>query len=216
MALRAAAIDEAHSGQVDGIATGKAKGLCLPFTPAVRNEPTVGEVGWMAERQGFEPWDRLRDQRFSRPPRSTTPAPLQQVGASRYSVRARIVHGVTGNVGAPVRVGGKPGRGASRRGPIQPLPACDQNGREGGIRFARAKRKASCFLVLFAQALIARGFEPLLATSTPSTKLADSRLRTCDQNGGEGGIRTLGRVAPTHDFQSCTFGHSVTSPWIWQ
>jgi hypothetical protein len=29
---------------------------------------------------------------------------------------------------------------------------------------------------------------------------------------GEGGIRTLGTVARTHDFQSCTFGHSVTSP----
>ena len=32
--------------------------------------------GFMAERQGFEPWERLRAQRFSRPPRSTTPAPL--------------------------------------------------------------------------------------------------------------------------------------------
>ena len=30
--------------------------------------------------------------------------------------------------------------------------------------------------------------------------------------GGEGGIRTLGVLAHTHDFQSCTFGHSVTSP----
>ncbi len=29
---------------------------------------------------------------------------------------------------------------------------------------------------------------------------------------GEGGIRTRGTVARTHDFQSCTFGHSVTSP----
>ena len=39
-------------------------------------------INWMlfnfiAERQGFEPWDHSRDQRFSRPPRSTTPAPLQ-------------------------------------------------------------------------------------------------------------------------------------------
>ena len=31
----------------------------------------------MAEREGFEPSERLRAQRFSRPPRSTTPAPLQ-------------------------------------------------------------------------------------------------------------------------------------------
>lgn len=32
----------------------------------------------MAERQGFEPWGRLRAQRFSRPPRSTAPAPLRE------------------------------------------------------------------------------------------------------------------------------------------
>jgi hypothetical protein len=31
----------------------------------------------MAERQGFEPWERLRAQRFSRPPRSTAPASLR-------------------------------------------------------------------------------------------------------------------------------------------
>ena len=31
----------------------------------------------MAERQGFEPWVGLHPQRFSRPPRSTTPAPLR-------------------------------------------------------------------------------------------------------------------------------------------
>jgi Phage integrase family len=34
----------------------------------------------------------------------------------------------------------------------------------------------------------------------------------CDYFCGEGGIRTLGTVSRTHDFQSCTFGHSVTSP----
>ncbi len=32
----------------------------------------------MAEREGFEPSERLRAQRFSRPPRSTTPAPLRE------------------------------------------------------------------------------------------------------------------------------------------
>jgi hypothetical protein len=30
--------------------------------------------------------------------------------------------------------------------------------------------------------------------------------------GGEGGIRTHGRVAPTLDFESSTFDHSATSP----
>lgn len=34
-----------------------------------------------AERQGFEPWVPVRVQRFSRPPRSTTPAPLLVVSA---------------------------------------------------------------------------------------------------------------------------------------
>ena len=32
---------------------------------------------FMAEREGFEPSVHLRVQRFSRPPRSTTPAPLR-------------------------------------------------------------------------------------------------------------------------------------------
>ena len=31
-------------------------------------------------------------------------------------------------------------------------------------------------------------------------------------SGGEGGIRTHGRVAPTLDFESSTFDHSATSP----
>ena len=30
--------------------------------------------------------------------------------------------------------------------------------------------------------------------------------------GGEGGIRTHGRLAPTPDFESGTFDHSATSP----
>ena len=32
--------------------------------------------------------------------------------------------------------------------------------------------------------------------------------------GGKGGIRTPGAVARTRDFQSRTFGHSVTSPGL--
>ncbi len=35
--------------------------------------------GVMAERQGFEPWVPVKAQRFSRPPRSTTPAPLHRL-----------------------------------------------------------------------------------------------------------------------------------------
>ena len=41
-----------------------------------------------------------------------------------------------------------------------------------------------------------------------SHSLADGQA----MRGGEGGIRTLGTVAGTHDFQSCTFDHSVTPP----
>ena len=37
-------------------------------------------------------------------------------------------------------------------------------------------------------------------------------------NGGESGIRTHGRVSPTHAFQACSFNHSDISPdeWIQQ
>ena len=40
-----------------------------------------------------------------------------------------------------------------------------------------------------------------------TTNLASSKLF-----GGEGGIRTHGRLAPTPDFESGTFDHSATSP----
>src|ERR1700690_390289 len=33
-----------------------------------------------------------------------------------------------------------------------------------------------------------------------------------EKSGGEGGIRTLGTLAGSHDFQSCTFDPSATSP----
>ena len=85
--------------------------------------PRVRVGGAMAERVGFEPTDRLHGQRFSRPPHSTTLAPLL---VRRPSGVLRLL-----------------------------LP----------------------------------------------------------RNGGEGGIRTHGRVAPTHAFQACTFDHSVTSPY---
>ena len=38
----------------------------------------------LAERQGFEPWVGLHPQRFSRPPRSTAPAPLREAGRAGY------------------------------------------------------------------------------------------------------------------------------------
>ncbi len=46
-------------------------------------------LGVMAERQGFEPWVGLHPQRFSRPPRSTTPAPLR-AGVVRRNTQGSI------------------------------------------------------------------------------------------------------------------------------
>ena len=35
------------------------------------------------------------------------------------------------------------------------------------------------------------------------------------RTGGESGIRTHGRVSPTHAFQACSFNHSDISPHLW-
>ena len=50
----------------------------------------------MAERQGFEPWVLAKVQRFSRPPRSTTPAPLRGE-RGKYSPMRGIARGQTGS-----------------------------------------------------------------------------------------------------------------------
>ena len=55
----------------------------------------------MADRQGFEPWVGLHPQRFSRPPRSTTPAPLLSGSLDRiYPTHKRIIFAVF--LGAPL------------------------------------------------------------------------------------------------------------------
>src|SRR3954470_5728860 len=52
-----------------------------PLRPqaAARRPRSAAGSGEVAEREGFEPSERLRAQRFSRPPRSTTPAPLRGI-----------------------------------------------------------------------------------------------------------------------------------------
>ena len=40
-------------------------------------------------------------------------------------------------------------------------------------------------------------------------------LLASDRTGGESGIRTHGRVSPTHAFQACSFNHSDISPFRW-
>src|SRR5688572_26045257 len=43
-------------------------------------------------------------------------------------------------------------------------------------------------------------------------KSAVGLLSSEEKNGGEGGIRTLGRLSPTRAFQARAFDHSATSP----
>ncbi len=59
-----------------GLARTRAPRRPLPGCPRESGERRRGSRRIVAERVGFEPTDRLRGQRFSRPPRSTTPAPL--------------------------------------------------------------------------------------------------------------------------------------------
>src|SRR5262245_35731228 len=63
------------------------------------------------------------------------------------------------------------------------------------------------------------GFEPTdrlpgqrFSRPPHSTALAPLRYSACRSIGGEGGIRTHGRVPPTHAFQACSLSHSDTSP----
>ena len=57
---------------------------CVRFVCFTRRDPQgrtgIRQTNEMAEREGFEPSVPLRAQRFSRPPRSTTPAPLRMRG----------------------------------------------------------------------------------------------------------------------------------------
>ena len=63
------------------------------------------------------------------------------------------------------------------------------------------------------------GFEPTVplraqrfSRPSRSATLAPLRCSSC-LIGGEGGIRTHGRVSPTHAFQACSLSHSDTSPF---
>ena len=40
---------------------------------------TIGYLSYLAEKQGFEPWEGINPQRFSRPPLSAAQPPLQAV-----------------------------------------------------------------------------------------------------------------------------------------
>ena len=54
----------------------------------------------------------------------------------------------------------------------------------------------------------------LWAANPPFRIQKVSEKDTCRLNGGEGGIRTHGRVSPTHAFQACSLNRSDTSPGL--
>ena len=58
------------------------------------------------------------------------------------------------------------------------------------------------------------GFEPPTAwfVARYSIQLSYTRAKLVVGSDGEGGIRTLDRVAPIQHFQCCAFDHSATSP----
>ena len=52
----------------------------------------------------------------------------------------------------------------------------------------------------------------LMGLEIKGNKKAHGIMGLIESPGGEGGIRTHGRLAPTPDFESGTFDHSATSP----
>src|SRR5205814_58991 len=61
-----------------------------------------------------------------------------------------------------------------------------------------------------------RGVAPPKAESNVhSSILSETLVNSRIEDGGERGIRTLGRVSPTHAFQACSFNHSDISPFGW-
>ena len=64
-------------------------------------------------------------------------------------------------------------------------------------------------------ALAQQGFVPSTAGAVRRLKTLEppiDRANLVREIGGERGIRTLGRVSPTHAFQACSFNHSDISP----
>src|SRR5262245_3575635 len=59
---------------------------------------------------------------------------------------------------------------------------------------------------------LARLARPQVRLAKAAACLAEARASARAKAGGERGIRTLGRVSPTHAFQACSFNHSDISP----
>jgi hypothetical protein len=124
--------------------------------------------------------------------------------------------------------GGNPPGGGGERDPAdhqEPHPVVDQRAQElvpvalererHRSRRIGARGRARCALRSIAPPCRRGRGGPLLhenarrARCVPCGGCSSRPASTCS---GEGGIRTHGTVTRTHDFQSCTFGLSVTSP----
>ena len=94
------------------------------------------------------------------------------------------------------------------------------DGGEGGIGDAGASSlrdpaaRATSSVTLFLTSNPEASFAMRNSKSAAQTFLRIRLLAICYSNGGEGGIRTPGRVATTTDFESATFDHSATSPYL--
>jgi pimeloyl-ACP methyl ester carboxylesterase len=53
------------------------------------------------------------------------------------------------------------------------------------------------------------------ATRARRARVSAWWISSTAKDGGESGIRTRGRVSPTHAFQACSFNHSDISPCLW-
>src|SRR6266850_4879238 len=60
-----------------------------------------------------------------------------------------------------------------------------------------------------------RSLSPISLSVEDHRRKPTKRNESGRKTGGERGIRTLGRVSPTHAFQACSFNHSDISPREW-
>ena len=104
-------------------------------------------------------------------------------------------NGTTGRASAPCGSGSNEKNETAPRAPCQRRP----KGQKGDGTAAQQREKAPVVNAKYAPPRVS----PVCVRRVKAARGIAS---------GEGGIRTLGTLAGTHDFQSCTFGLSVTSP----
>src|SRR5262249_13045956 len=75
------------------------------------------------------------------------------------------------------------------------------------VNKSHAFLRGACAVVVVA-AVASKRMERSIRRMSPSLQARHSRAKA----GGESGIRTHGRVSPTHAFQACSLNHSDISP----